>query len=1115
MQSPSAFLFLAGLVATGRLSVNKRFPGWFHPKPTPEFPFNKNFSQFEAAIPLKPEFRFAHEPLQAEANGRFIGRQSEMEALAERILFSEGGSFLITGYRGVGKTSFIIQVLKKLEDALPWAETFLGETQILDVHLNLARPLKPAELMHHIIRRLYDRLRETGLYPLLSTELKDALTLAHHRTSVNMTRKLAESSERSFGFDEASFEAVNLKARIKAPFSFKRSRSQNYEASFLGYDDKAAEHDIMHISKQLSAGYVKRPTWLLRIKNALWGIPQSRAKLKIVFVFDELDKLEEINALAESNKSMTEAVSKDAVEPPSRPVIDEMLSSLKNLFTTSHISFVFVAGKDLQERWLEDLGKGDSIYESVFSYDKYLGCMWVDMGQICDEMVDWQILPRTDATAPLGRINCGKCGKQNLVGNRYCRFCGRSLRVTVGLPEPSKRPQQIQPEKHQARPAGATFPFDAGGNEDERCAKCRATISKESMFCGTCDAYILDSNHARSVFGDFKQYLYYKGRGIPRRIIRGFNEYVQWHGKRPVLVFTRSDIRRIRFYANLQGVLEKQEPRLFGHISEEICGTQQDKRRLGVYYLVDWMLRQGEMDFTLKDAISASKRLSAKIAPAAEVAPRIIADIIDVLLKDDYLMVVQKEINQVQIADVDARSDNRYRLTPRRLAEMGGLSDAFEEESYALSTREIDISKVGNYKLLELIGQGGMATVHRAWDEHQNRLVAVKLLLTNLASNAQAIDRFKREAEVMRGLRHPNIVQYYDMGVDEGRFYIAMEYLDGVSLRTVLRTHGKLDLNLVISIAKPLADALNYLHGQDLVRNDVKPDNIMLNTTGRVYLIDFSITKHVEETDRITQTGILVGTPHYMAPEQASPAREDARADIYSFGVVLYEMLTGKLPIEAGESPVAIVMASASEIPIPPSQHIELPKQVESIILRCLEKAPEKRFQSLVDVMSALLKAMDDQQIVDLGPLVMSTLEESRSAQEINNEATHRLKSLSLLRPAKNAESVAPAAPITEVVKIETGPQVRVLNGPSDVGRQHILRPGKTSIGRSSENDIVLVSPKISRFHSMVICKADGCRIEDLNSNNGTLINEVMIRGDYLLHHGDRIQMGDYLLEFG
>jgi len=149
-------------VATGRLNVNKRFPRWFHQKQAPEFPFSKNFSQFEAAIPLKPEFRFAHEPLQAAANGRFIGRRPEMEALAERILFSEGGSFLITGYRGVGKTSFIIQVLKKLEEALPWAESFLGETRILDVHLNLARPLQPAELMHHIIRRLYDRLRRPG-----------------------------------------------------------------------------------------------------------------------------------------------------------------------------------------------------------------------------------------------------------------------------------------------------------------------------------------------------------------------------------------------------------------------------------------------------------------------------------------------------------------------------------------------------------------------------------------------------------------------------------------------------------------------------------------------------------------------------------------------------------------------------------------------------------------------------------------------------------------------------------------------------------------------------------------------------------------------------------------
>jgi serine/threonine-protein kinase len=124
---------------------------------------------------------------------RFIGRQSEMETLAERILFSEGGSFLVTGYRGVGKTSFINQVVKKLEDALPWAENFLGETEIVDIYLNVARPVQPSEIMHHVIRRLYDRLIEKGIYPMLDPELKDALTLAYHRTSVNMARKLAES----------------------------------------------------------------------------------------------------------------------------------------------------------------------------------------------------------------------------------------------------------------------------------------------------------------------------------------------------------------------------------------------------------------------------------------------------------------------------------------------------------------------------------------------------------------------------------------------------------------------------------------------------------------------------------------------------------------------------------------------------------------------------------------------------------------------------------------------------------------------------------------------------------------------------------------------------------
>jgi len=1072
------------------------------------FPFTRSFSNYDVAVPLKPAFRFAHEPIRSDTEGRFIGRQAEMEALVERILFSEGGSFLITGYRGVGKTSFVNQVIRKLEASLPWAESFLGETRILDIHLSLARPLQPCELMHHIIRRVYTRLEETGIYHLLTSELRKELTIAHHRTSVNMTRKLAEAYERNFGFDEASLEAATIKARIKMPFSFKRSRSHTFEASFLGYDDKAAENDIMQISRQLSFGFSNPTTFGDRLKRAILRSPERRTRLKIVFIFDELDKLEDGALLEATNR---DGVNGNATtqETRNRFAIDEMLSSMKNLFTTSGISFVFVAGKDLQERWLEDLGKGDSIYESVFSYDKYLHCMWIDMSQICDAMVDWESLPQSTVSPTPGKVICPRCAKQNPVGGSYCRFCGTPIGASAAL---LNEPQDRQSQRRQSTNGGQS---SHSGLIEEKCPGCGTHLVTEMMFCESCGAYCLDPAHARNVFGEFKKYLYYKGRGIPRRIIRGFNEYVLWNGRRPVLVFSRQDIRRIRFYAKLQDILEKHEQRLFGSIAEEVWGTQQDKRRLGVYYLMDWMLRQGDLEFTLRDAVEASKRLSAKIAPAAEVAPRIISDIVDVLLNEDYLMEVQKGHNDVQIGDIDARSERRYRLTPRRLTEMGGLADIFEEESYVLITQEVDVSRLANFRLLDVVGKGGMATVYRSWDEHSNRLVAVKVLHSELATNPQAIERFKREAEVMKQLKYPNIVQYYQAGVESGRRYIAMEYVEGVSMRTILRHQQRLDLGSAISIAKPLAEALQYLHSQGFVRSDVKPDNILINTSGRVFVIDFSIVKKVEDDVEITLPGVLVGTPRYMAPEQASGQPEDQRSDIYSFGVVFYEMITGELPIEPGDSALSTVMATSTKPPVAPSNRVDLPKELESMILKCLDKNPQARYRTMADVLSALAEVAGEAEPVDLTPLVKSTLESLRNVEASNKEATRRLDAMIPVEATKFDErSEKHPAAVETLQNVPTGPYLRLIAGPSTVGQIFPLKDGKTSLGRSNENDIVLDSAGISRFHSAIVTSDGECYLEDLNSNNGTLVNDVMIRTQYLLHNQDKVQLGEFLFIF-
>jgi eukaryotic-like serine/threonine-protein kinase len=250
----------------------------------------------------------------------------------------------------------------------------------------------------------------------------------------------------------------------------------------------------------------------------------------------------------------------------------------------------------------------------------------------------------------------------------------------------------------------------------------------------------------------------------------------------------------------------------------------------------------------------------------------------------------------------------------------------------------------GRYRIMRKLGSGGMADVYLAEDEELGRRVAIKILNDKYAPDEQFVERFRREAKNAAGLSHPNIVSIYDRGEAEGTYYIAMEYLDGRSLKELVVARGPLPIPDAISATRQVLAALRFAHRKGVVHRDIKPHNVMADADGRLKVTDFGIAR--AGVSQMTEAGSIIGTAQYLSPEQARGAPVDQRSDLYSMGVVLYEMLTGQVPF-TGESPVEIAMKHLSDTPRPPSLlRPDIPPDLDMVVLRALAKNPEDRFQT-------------------------------------------------------------------------------------------------------------------------------------------------------------------------
>ena len=259
----------------------------------------------------------------------------------------------------------------------------------------------------------------------------------------------------------------------------------------------------------------------------------------------------------------------------------------------------------------------------------------------------------------------------------------------------------------------------------------------------------------------------------------------------------------------------------------------------------------------------------------------------------------------------------------------------------------------GRYEIIEELGKGGMGKVYRVEDTKLKQEIALKLIKPEIAADRKTIERFRNELKTARNIRHKNICGMYDLGEDRGAHYITMEYVRGEELKNLIRKMGRLSAGQAITITKQVCEGLAEAHRQGIVHRDLKPQNVMIDTDGNARIMDFGIARSLEAKG-ITGAGMMIGTPEYMSPEQVEGKEVDQRSDIYSLGIILYEMVIGRVPFE-GDTPFIIGMKHKSEGPKDPRElNPQIPKNLGQIILRCLEKDKDRRYQSAGEFRSEL-----------------------------------------------------------------------------------------------------------------------------------------------------------------
>ncbi len=466
---------------------------------------------------------------------------------------------------------------------------------------------------------------------------------------------------------------------------------------------------------------------------------------------------------------------------------------------------------------------------------------------------------------------------------------------------------------------------------------------------------------------------------------------------------------------------------------------------------------------------------------------------------------------------------------------------------------------LGQFRIVERIGSGGMATVFKAYQPTLDRYVAIKVLPAYHARDPIFMKRFVQEARSVAKLAHPNIVQIYDFGDQEGITYIVMEYVDGGTLKDRLKQQA-LSASEAVDFIIQAAEGLNCAHSNGIIHRDVKPANMLVRKDGHLLLSDFGIAKILEGTTNLTRVGTGIGTPQYMSPEQGTGQPVDRRSDIYSLGIVLYHCLTGRVPFTA-DNPLSITVKHLHDpLPIENLRVANVPTPIEQVVLKMTAKSPQDRYQSTDTLIDALANALAASHLAMprswRGGMQASGTIPSLGSQPDPRVAFSGQMPISNSGPGGNfAAFTANSQPLSEQSAAVTVPCFRcgaanpstrlfctscgyelsdsraaadrfvgsngrpmlarltIKNGQMG-GRSYLFHQDMTTIGRTNGNDLIISGRTVSRRHARLWFDNGRWYLEDLQSANGTLVNNVRIFQPAQLNDGDLISFGDELVVF-